>query len=221
MFSNHHGNDFVPITTNSGTFNILDVPDYWPKYTNIPYLDAVSTMSEDTLFVSVVNRHRTEKISTTFNIKGWEKNKEVMIYEISSDNYRDANTADEPLKLAPKSKKILLPDGTYDLEPHSYTIIAIPQNDIHVNVKYEPKLSFDLSLFPNPASNYLIIDTYGKIMDKIEIFNTRGILIKSLKTDELAAGYFELDLTGYMSGIYFIKAELNGQVISDKFTVKK
>jgi alpha-N-arabinofuranosidase len=221
MFSNHYGNDFVPVTVNCNLYNMMDVKDYWPKYKNIPYLDVVSTMSEDTLFVSVVNRHRTSKISTTLNITGWQKNEDVMIYEMASENYKDANTADEPLKLFPKRKNLLLMDGSYDLEPHSYTVIAIPRSDIQVGVQYEPKPEFDLSMFPNPASSSIIIDTYGKIMDKIEIFNTQGILIKSLKTEELAAGYVELDLSGFAAGVYMVQAELNGQTISDKFTVRK
>ncbi|MEI6090185.1 MAG: T9SS type A sorting domain-containing protein [bacterium] len=221
MFSSHHGNDFVPTSVISNCYNMMDIEGYWPKYRDVPYIDAVTTLSEDTIFVSIVNRHRTSKIRTTFNMKGWQNTKEAVVYELSSDSYKDANSADEPLKLFPKSKKVLLPNGSYDLEPHSYTIIAIPRSDFNVSVKYNAKPDFELSLFPNPASNYIIIDTYGKIMDKIEIFNTQGILIRSLKTDELAAGYIELDLSGFAAGVYMIQAELNGQTISDKFTVRK
>ena len=61
-------------------------------------------------------------------------------------------------------------------------------------------------MFPNPSSDYTVIKIIG-LTDKaagIKIFNDMGQLVQS-KQMELIDHFIRLDLSGFKTGIYFVR----------------
>lgn len=79
----------------------------------------------------------------------------------------------------------------------------------------EDNLNKVIKLYPNPATNYINIDTkgLGEIPKSVEIYNEQGRLINKLKTS--TNNLYNLNLQNFQSGKYFIKFEF------DKFTINK
>jgi len=69
----------------------------------------------------------------------------------------------------------------------------------------------EIKLYPNPANNYLIIDSKSFINQNYEIIDISGkILIKN----KILNNKQEIDLTNLKTGIYFIKINKNSYKIS-------
>ena len=81
----------------------------------------------------------------------------------------------------------------------------------------------DLSLYPNPVSDKLTIkyqvETPGKVT--IELYDNTGKKIRSLLDKNLNAGNYSLELDtqseGLPSGMYYIRAIMNGMTITKEF----
>ncbi|MFA5781883.1 MAG: T9SS type A sorting domain-containing protein [Bacteroidales bacterium] len=105
-------------------------------------------------------------------------------------------------------------DGDY------YTIVTLngctsdTSNIIHVvNAKVDEITNGDQCfLFPNPATKKLIIELPHK--SEIEISNTEGQIIKKLVTLENKT---DIDVSGFPSGVYIIKATFNEGSMMKKF----
>ena len=90
-------------------------------------------------------------------------------------------------------------------------MVSVPENNTTAqNVVY--------SIYPNPATDYVIVSSSADAEANITIFNLVGQTVKqfskSLKTGENA---ISLDLN---SGIYFCNIEANGYTKTIKFIVK-
>jgi hypothetical protein len=66
-----------------------------------------------------------------------------------------------------------------------------------------------LSIYPNPATNYFIIQTNGKV-NMIDILTPDGRTIKSFSNSN------SIDISELMTGLYFIKTNIEGQVTVTK-----
>jgi hypothetical protein len=71
-------------------------------------------------------------------------------------------------------------------------------------------LTFCIS--PNPATNYLTIETHEKAI--MEILNFEGQIIKTINYDGLTT---TIDIKNLSSGIYFIKAKTYKGIAIKKF----
>ncbi len=72
-----------------------------------------------------------------------------------------------------------------------------------------------LQIFPNPATNNLTIETPQK--SDIEILNIQGQLMKSIVSDE---NHSAIDISGFSSGMYFVKVKTTEGIIVKKFIKK-
>lgn len=72
------------------------------------------------------------------------------------------------------------------------TVAAIPHE----------KNTFDFAVYPNPATNYIKIES-AKQIDQIKIYTASGVLIDTAK---VIANTTILPLTNYQTGIYYIQA---------------
>lgn len=100
---------------------------------------------------------------------------------------------------------------TQGLHQGNYTITSI------IDI---PQSNFTIIVYPNPASNYLVIDIKnGKPEDIIYSFtDINGRLIQS---GHLKSQQKELNIQQYSPGIYFINIQQNNQLINSFRIVKK
>jgi hypothetical protein len=65
-----------------------------------------------------------------------------------------------------------------------------------------------VKLYPNPATDYLVIDTGGENTDliKIQIYNNTGVLVQNAGLTTVGNGLLRINLnSGLVSGLYHIK----------------
>ena len=76
--------------------------------------------------------------------------------------------------------------------------------------------NLNISIFPNPVSDYLTIDNAGNNkIQKIDLYNTNGQLLYSTTSQET------INFSSFESGIYFIQLEIDNQQIITKKIIKK
>lgn len=101
----------------------------------------------------------------------------------------------------------------------NYYRIKITRNNGSVYYSETKKLDLPVannntvSVFPNPASDYIIISTAKKELLNVSLLNDKGQLIKSIK----AYSNSRLSLSGLPRGIYFINAMAAGKSTAAKF----
>ncbi|NUO03218.1 MAG: T9SS type A sorting domain-containing protein, partial [Saprospiraceae bacterium] len=70
----------------------------------------------------------------------------------------------------------------------------------------------DLQVYPNPTSGNLTIDlsAYGERAVRIELYDAQGSALKVIELDAAETATQQVDLSGYPSGIYLIRAASEG-----------
>jgi alpha-N-arabinofuranosidase len=98
MYRQHFGTVLVDTQADSPTY---DSPGagYVPALRDVPYLDAVSSLSEDgdRLYIMVVNKHFDQSITARIEIAGFEPRSEGLAYVLSGTGI-DANTGTQLFK---------------------------------------------------------------------------------------------------------------------------
>lgn len=99
----------------------------------------------------------------------------------------------------------------------------IATNSIYYLIEYSGVLSIkdvelksNLSIYPNPFSNYITIDNTNFVaIDKMEIVTLLGQKIKTIDADEMVGG--EINVSSLNNGIYLLNVHFeNGLIISRK-----
>lgn len=95
----------------------------------IPYVDVSSTLDDATrrLFVSVVNRHRTQEALAQVRLRDITPPTDVLVHRLWHADPFARNTIEAPDEVAPTEESVTLPSGTLEitLPPHSYTILEL------------------------------------------------------------------------------------------------
>ncbi|MDR0927772.1 MAG: T9SS type A sorting domain-containing protein [Ignavibacteria bacterium] len=203
MLDRHRGDYVVDNAVECGTYTCVEPPIYWAYET--PWIDATTTITDDTLFIAVVNRNPNYAMTTEVKIDTKFIRPIGKIYELTSNNYLDYNTADEPDKVRPIEKNLdleVLPnnnwnDFTYQFPKHSLTILAIPFDKEHS----------DFSVYPNPFTNSLYISfNTVKTINKVLIYNAIGEVVFS-KTYNMVSDLFSITNIFLPIGAYSICIE--------------
>jgi len=106
-------------------------------------------------------------------------------------------------------------EGTIMIRPMFGKEVTLPTSD---NVKPISD-KFEFSLYPNPASNFITIETdnYSFNQYRYVIFDIYGHTYSNKELSEST-----IDISGFSSGIYFIRiSNTNGQTTTKKFVVIK
>ncbi len=107
--------------------------------------------------------------------------------------------------------KTLISGNPIELNPYNYTCnLTTDINKVNKSIE-------NILVFPNPVENYCTIAiTNGETIKSIQIINSLGqIVCLSASTN------FQIDLSEYPSGVYFIKVTTNNQYVFIKKTIKK
>ena len=73
----------------------------------------------------------------------------------------------------------------------------------------------DVSIYPNPSNNYIIISS-SEIIEKIEILDIVG---KVIKTQNLSESSTTIDVSDLKNNVYFMTYSINGIVNSKKIII--
>ena len=98
-------------------------------------------------------------------------------------------------------------DYNFPIETNEYDTTVVESLSIIENV-----ITDDFAIYPNPVEDNLIINTQQKI-EKIQIFNILGLLIKDVRPNDYE---LEINVSDLMGGIYMIQIQ-----IATKRTIKK
>jgi len=100
------------------------------------------------------------------------------------------------------------------------SIVTVLGNYDIVSVNENQKSSIELSVFPNPATNFINFETTSTEAAKVIAFDVTG---KAVVTEMLEMGKAKMNLSNLSSGIYIYHVvDKNNQVLkSDKFNVNK
>lgn len=215
LASNKRGEYIVKNKVNCNNFFLYEV-DYWANET--PYLDVTTSISEDSLFIAVVNRHSRESITTDLLIDFEIVGDYGKVYEISSGHFLDCNTADEPTKVTSKEKEWKI-SNKYDFPKHSFTVLAIP-------VKQSLIVSGDtaenqVNIYPVPANHFCnIVLNSGKFIKYVEIFDVLGNKLFSKDINEFKNALL-LENLNLPIGLYYIRIECLDETYNKPFIINK
>ncbi len=136
LYSNHSGetsldvfvkSDYHSYCFDAGSFLIKK-----GKEVDIEYLDVSATYSDlkDTLFITVVNKHKDNSLDTQIILEGFNPHKVAQIYELTHENvlaYNDIHCPDE-VKVNQKQIHTAGEQFDYQFPAHSLTVIEIKVN---------------------------------------------------------------------------------------------
>ena len=114
----------------------LQSPTFSSKnYTDVPYLD-VSTTADDartTLSLAVVNRHKSDPISTTITIENAQVNTKAEFSEINGASVDAENSFAQPNNVRIDKKDPVSVGGTftYTFPAHSITVLKLKTTGAH------------------------------------------------------------------------------------------
>ena len=80
-----------------------------------------------------------------------------------------------------------------------------------------------LTISPNPTSNFVTIDL-DLLENKnvqMDVFNANGQMIQSLADKHTFGGKYDLDLTNFPNGVYFVKFQIGEQFLTKKLVVMR
>ena len=79
----------------------------------------------------------------------------------------------------------------------------------------------DITIYPNPASRFIIIDIKDKVKSKstcqISIFNNAGLMIRNYS--DVTTKTMNIDLAGFVPGVYHVRITDANEFITKKFVV--
>jgi len=101
-----------------------------------------------------------------------------------------------------------LEDGSYFTFGIEDTILSIDENEIS-----------PFSVYPNPASDFLTIDTLQESIKNIKVFDLNGQLIKTINTQ--ISRTQNIDVSNLRDGLYFITAQTPRGSTTEKFIVSR
>jgi alpha-N-arabinofuranosidase len=98
-------------------------------YEGAPVLDVASAVSEDSawLYVMVMNRSRTESVTTTIDLEGFDAGPKGRVETVVGRSFLDANTWDDPALVGIESETVDVVEGKMrvTLRPHSVNIVKV------------------------------------------------------------------------------------------------
>lgn len=197
LLKNHSGDYYHETTVTSPTFDIQHEKLSWAEF-NVPLLHAATTSSKDSIYIAIVNRDLAQSGLLKFNLDFYES-ASFKIYQISSDYFLDANSADEPNKIAPIEYEISNLDELI-VPKNSFSIIAFDKSILKDTSDLTPENEF--KIYPNPTSRALNIENLKTSSNNIKVYDTKGNLL--INQDYVDHSNIRIDLEGFAQGRVYI-----------------
>ena len=80
-----------------------------------------------------------------------------------------------------------------------------------------------LAVYPNPTTGVIILNTNLPENQEVNIavYNTMGQEVAAVQNGKVSNGQYTIDLTNHANGIYYVKMNLNGNIITKKVVLNK
>jgi len=93
------------------------------------------------------------------------------------------------------------------------------QMDETESIQIPEKGNTSIAIYPNPASSTLTIQSRGNGIDRLTIFDaaTRPVVQKTPNGSHL----FQLDINNLSPGVYIVRADCGGEILTEKLVVAK
>lgn len=166
---------------------------YTPQISNNPFTNPLT----DTLGWT--------EVSGVFTAQGGEKY--MTIGNFNDDASTD--TTDMPY----------LPSPAWNGSYHYIDDVSVVCLDCTVGIS-ETSIESRISIFPNPATDYLTINFDGIYPEKITLFNSVGetLLVQKQISDGSST---QINVSDYQAGVYFLKIETKENSITKRFLITK
>ena len=98
---------------------------------------------------------------------------------------------------------------------YTYDVVTGSVNDIAMDDL--------LSVYPNPTTGVIILNTNLPENQEVNIavYNTMGQEVAAVQNGKVSNGQYSIDLTNQSNGIYYVKMNLNGNIITKKVVLNK
>jgi hypothetical protein len=89
-----------------------------------------------------------------------------------------------------------------------------------MNIDLDDLSEIELAVYPNPTSGIVQIDYKDVLVTSLELVDLSGRLLKQIPLEDKLDNTYSLDMSGYSSGVYFIKLwNASGEVFQEKFVL--
>ncbi len=180
---------------------------------DLQWLDVVGSKTNDTLYISVVNRHHSKSIKTELNVPELKDSSQFQVFQIWSESYLDANTPSNPDKITIDSSNINF-NGGYEFPPHSLTVF---KTLIDVESSVGSNDFAELKCYPNPFDEYLIVKNVYCRQYNVQLRDIFGKVV--WEKQGISDSYLKIPASNFASGIYLLF--ITDKFSPDKKTVKK
>jgi hypothetical protein len=102
-------------------------------------------------------------------------------------------------------------EGMYKLENGLFDWLFAQHKDVNAVIEIEGNKQV-IMIYPNPANDYLIIETLQK--SEIEISNIEGQIIRNIYNNDKKT---KIDLGNFSKGVYIIKTMTDKGLVIKKF----
>jgi alpha-N-arabinofuranosidase len=131
MYTAVEGDTVLPVTTDSGSYNVAGGVRPLDQVTDIPYIDAMATRSGDghTVTLLCVNRDLNRDVPVNFDLGKWRVPAPVEVQQISASSRYEQNDEVEPNQIVPIPRTIPAPGAgplSITLPHESVTMLRIP-----------------------------------------------------------------------------------------------
>ena len=120
LYNEHRGNERLAATVNGPSFSTSR------EGSNVPYLDLVVNRAASRIFITAVNTHRTDSITTTINIHGVSLGPRAEVKTVTAPSLQSFNDCSQPDAVF--VKRTTLPvrhPFVLTLPKHSVTVITV------------------------------------------------------------------------------------------------
>jgi alpha-N-arabinofuranosidase len=130
MYTSVKGDTVLPVSSDSGTYNVSGGVRPLDKVQDIPYIDVVATRSSNgkTVTLLCVNRSLNADVPTNFDLGNWHPVGSVRVEQIATNSRYERNDEVEPNHIAPLESTIQIPKGSplsITLPRESVTILRV------------------------------------------------------------------------------------------------
>ncbi len=131
MYTAVKGDTVLPVSTDSGTYNVSGGIRPLDHVDDIPYIDVVATLSSDATTVTLlcVNRSLDQDMTTNFDLGGRQATSPIRVEQIRAVSRYEVNDEVEPNHVVPQESTIAAPaQGPLSIIlPHeSVTVLRVP-----------------------------------------------------------------------------------------------
>ena len=126
--------------------------------------------------------------------------------ELMADNLNDTyySNEDEDICYNAKTAEVV---AVYEDGKTSVGVAMIIVRDTNV----EETTCENISVYPNPARDFVKVSTVNSQQSTVKVYNTLGMLVEEI---EVNSNKVEINISGYNAGIYFVEVETeNGNLV--------